>query len=1588
MKNHLLIITVLTIIGNNLVAQTILGVDVSHYQGTITWSQALAAGKKFAFVKATGGTGFTDPNFVTNETSGASAGVKMGAYHFAYPEDNSATDEANYFLSVAGSYIGTGYLPPVLDLEDPGGTDPPLSTDFTSSQLTAWVQTWVSTVQAAHPGVTPIIYVDGTYASYLQSSINIYGLWIADWDNSATAQPSNIGVWNTWLFKQYWDQGSVSGISGTVDLDVFNGTTTAFNNLIGTTVTCAPWTVTPSTQTASSGGGNYSATVGSNGGCSYDLTFNESWLTFSSYGTGGLFNYTVAANTTCSPRTGTISINDYTDNISDVTTLTITQPGLTAPSAPTITSSNGTTLCSPSSTTLSVTNGCSCTYNWSTGATTNYITVSSSGTYYVYASNTCGQSPQSNSISVTVNTTPATPSPTVTPNPVCLNGIVTLNANTSSSLYTWSNSSNGYNSTSQNPTFTATSNSGGQYCLIVTQNGCSSPQGCTSSLSVTQVSASPLTASPNPVCVNGTVNLSAASGATMYQWSGSGVVGNNSNNTTAGPTIPGNVTYTVTATLNSCTASASTSVTVNPTVTPTVSLSQSPTGTICGDGTHSVTITANTTNGGGNPQYSWNGCNGSANGNQYTISNITSSCTVSCMLTSNAACASSTTATATPLNITVIQPPSTPVPTLSPNPVCTGQTVALNANTSSSTYSWTGPNGYVSASQNPTLIASSNSSGQYCLVVSQNGCASPSGCTPSLTVNSLPVVTAYTTTTPICQGSSTSFSASGATSYSWNGTGVNGQTNNNITSSVYNNSGTYTLTVTGTSNGCSASATTSVTVNSTVIPSVLLAQSPAGSICGDGTHSVTITANPTNGGSSPQYNWSGCNGSANGNQYTVSNITSGCTVSCTLISDAACASTTNVNANPLAITVNAPQPTSVTISTPATTDCINSNVTFTATPMNGGNNPTYQWFVNTQLQPGTGPYFTITNAQTSSTVYCIMTSSQSCISNSTATSNSINDTIVTQATAMVNISASPSTTVCAGSPVTITASPGNGGNAPLYQWQVNGTNSGNNSSTPTFITSTLSNGAIISCVMTSNSTCVTNHTANSNQLTISVTPTVTPTINIVANPSGAICEGTPVTFTATSTNGGGTPAYQWKVNGSDAGTNSTIYSNSSLTTGEIVTCLLTSNASCPNPVSVTSNSLSMTVNSIVIPSVSITTTPLGAICQGTNMTFSAVPLHGGSLPMYEWLVNGNSVTDTSNSYSSSSLTTGDIITCQLLSNASCASPDTASSNTTVTIYSSIVPTVSITDNPSVAECAGTTIIFSVTSTGGGSPTYQWKVNGSDAGTNSTTFESAGLANGVLVTCVVTSSLSCANPTVVISSPITLSVKPSPSATITPNGSTTICQGDSVELSASAGNPLYQWSTGESTENIFAKFGGNYWVTVTNVNNCSASSTPTIITVNPLPPTPSITPDGDTLVSSQAITYQWYLNNTLITGATNQDLRVSQNGQYQVEITDSNGCKSMSHVFNYTGTLINNVAAVFNFTVMPNPADGYIYAAMGIQGDYEFELLNEIGQVIATKQTRQTDIFDTETLAAGIYFLRAIDKNTANKTPAYKVVIQH
>ena len=140
---------------------------------------------------------------------------------------------------------------------------------------------------------------------------------------------------------------------------------------------------------------------------------------------------------------------------------------------------------------------------------------------------------------------------------------------------------------------------------------------------------------------------------------------------------------------------------------------------------------------------------------------------------------------------------------------------------------------------------------------------------------------------------------------------------------------------------------------------------------------------------------------------------------------------------------------------------------------------------------------------------------------------------------------------------------------------------------------------------------------------IQVDTNLVPSVSISASVT-SICAGDPVSFTATPTNGGATPSYQWKVNGNNAGTNNAVFTSTTLIHNDQVTVEMTSSESCVTSALATSNTVQMTVQPLITPSVSVVASA-STICQGDSVTFTATSVNGGTSPSYQWKVNGVNV---------------------------------------------------------------------------------------------------------------------------------------------------------------------------------------------------------------------------------------------------------------------------------------------------------------------------------------------------------------------------
>ncbi|MGF2410952.1 FG-GAP-like repeat-containing protein [Ferruginibacter sp.] len=460
-----------------------------------------------------------------------------------------------------------------------------------------------------------------------------------------------------------------------------------------------------------------------------------------------------------------------------------------------------------------------------------------------------------------------------------------------------------------------------------------------------------------------------------------------------------------------------------------------------------------------------------------------------------------------------------------------------------------------------------------------------------INLNPIPVSNAGVDKT-ICAGSSTQLNGLGGATFSWSP--AIGLSNPNISNPVASPVTTtaYILT-TYNSTACFSRDTVLITVNQPVLPSANIT-TPTTSICLGS--QATFTAISINGGTNPSYQWqvNGVNNGSNSNTFSSNTLNNGDQIKVMLTSNAGCVTSATVSSNIITMNVAGNVVPSVSIATSATSICSGTLVTFTATPINGGATPNYQWQVN-GINTGTNSNtFTTSTLNNSDQVKVILTSSLTCALPTTATSNIISITV----NLMPVANAGNDATVCAGSSVQL-----NGSGGTTYLWipatGLNNPNIANPIASPAITTA-----YILTAFNTAN--CFSKDT-----VLVSVNQPATPTVNInTANNN--ICLGTAATFTASATNGGTNPAYQWQVNGINAGTNNNTFTSAALNNSDQVKVILNSNSSCVTTTVATSNIITVNVQQLAVPIVSL-----------SNKVFTVTNPDGAAT--YTWQILTNNV---------------------------------------------------------------------------------------------------------------------------------------------------------------------------------------------------------------------------------------------------------------------------------------------------------------------------------------------------------------------------
>jgi gliding motility-associated-like protein len=1204
--------------------------------------------------------------------------------------------------------------------------------------------------------------------------------------------------------------------------------------------------------------GNSPAGIAPTGPCNSCAYFRDN--TFNTYTTAydGLTTALVAGSRVepCETYHIKLSIADVCDGIFDsgvfleansfasVGQIQLFANGVAQPNSSTVYACTGTSV------TLSVNPGP--TYAWNSGATTQSIVVNEANilpngdyscTVFDPLNLSCFAYTTTVHVEFVIPTASITP---LGPTTICAGGNVSLQANVGTS-YLWSTGET---------TQTINVSTAGNYTVTVTTNGCSA---VSAPVQVTVGNAAATISGNTTICASGNTTLTANAGQT-YQWSNGA--------TTQGITVGVANTYTVTVTqAGGCTASASAVVTVNASPVPVIT------------GLTSICQGASTTlNAGNYSGYLWTG-----GATTQTFSTGTTG-TYTVTVTDANGCSGTTSATVTvnPLPVPVITGPTS---------FCQGGSTILNAGGGYSTYAWS------TGASTQTIPV--NTAGNFTVTVT-NGftCSANASVNVVVNANPAPVITGPTA---FCQGASTTLNAgNGYSTYQWS-TGATTQTilissAINITVTVTNASGctgsaskttvvnplpvpviagnasicqganttldagagfnsylwstgsgsqtistgtagTYTVTVTNAS-GCSNSATKNVVVNP--LPAPVIAGTLA--FCQGGSSILNA------GGGFSSYLWS-----TGANTQTISvSSTGGYAV--TVTNGFNCSASTNVN-----VTVNA---LPVPVITGPLSFCQGASTT-----LNGGNGySAYQWSTGATTQT------IVVSSATNVTV--TVTNANGCTGAANATTV-VNPLPVPNATGVTSICQGTSTTFDAGAgynsylwstgsgaqtinatlagTYTVTVTDANGcsgsdnisltvnpaptpviaGNASFCQGNSSVLDAGAGYSS--YLWSTGANTRTIS-VSTGGMYSVTVTSANACSGMASQLITVHPLPNPAITGGTGICQGS----SATLNGGNGYANYLWSTGASTQTISVSSAGNYAVT--------VTDNNGC----SASANTV-MVINPLPTPVIAGNT----SICQNASTTFDA----GAGYNSYVWSTGSGAQTINATIAGSYTVTVTDANGC--------------SGSDNINLVVNPLPSPAITGNTEF--CQGNS---SVLNAGGGFNSYLWSTG---AATQTISVNSSG---GYSVT--VTNNFGCSANT-----NVAVVVHQLPNPVIT--GGSGICTGSSTTLNAGNNYSAYVWSTSATTQTIVVTNGGNYAVTVTDVNGCSNSASTTMV-VNSLP-TPVIT--GITSICQNASTifdagfgynsYQWS------TGGGAQTINAALPGTYTVTVTDANGCSGSDNI---------------------------------------------------------------------------------------------
>lgn len=444
----------------------------------------------------------------------------------------------------------------------------------------------------------------------------------------------------------------------------------------------------------------------------------------------------------------------------------------------------------------------------------------------------------------------------------------------------------------------------------------------------------------------------------------------------------------------------------------------------------------------------------------------------------------------------------------------------------------------------------------------------------------------------------------------------------------------------------------------------------------------------------------------------------------------------------------------------------------------------------------------------------------------------------------------------------------------------------------------------------------------------------TPTASITPSGPTTFCPGGSVTLTANS----GTN-YLWSTGATTQSITVTTSGNYTVDVTDGNTCTVTS---APVVITVTST-----------PTAVITATGPTAFCAGESVTLTATT--GNS---YLWSNGATSQSITVNSTGSFNVL--------VAFPGGCSS---TSANTQVTVNPS--PTVSVSPVGSQSLCDGDSITLSAT----GGTSYMWS--------NGATTADLVVTTAGTYSVIASNSFGCADTSAGVA--VTVDALPNPG--VTPAGPHQLCDGETVTLTAIGGNS-YLWSSGETTSSITVSTSGNYAVTATNAANCSATTAPVSVTVNPIPVAAFTTTQNalDVDFTDQStgglLTYWWNFGDGSSSTTANPSHTYSTSGNYTITliVTDAGCSDTVTQQLSVEGVgIAENLPTGLEINgIYPNPFSDELHIRLTVTnpGEMEIELADLLGRVYRVMERQSVvpgdvnlDWQTEEGFAQGVYVLR-------------------